>query len=179
MAFQMVPDQGTMKGAPGNEVTLFYRDPLKAIQTLLDRSSLAEHMEFAPYRLYRQKAVENDGSGAPQRTRSDDGQDKGPDDGSDDGSEERSENGSGDGPDSKSDDRSQEHSEIIPEGGSDYAPVEGSISEIETDSGGDSGGKLDEGLEEEVEEYENPGYERRFTEMSTAAWWWETQVIQI
>jgi Plavaka transposase len=99
MAFQMVPDHGTMKGAPGNEVTLFYRDPLKAIQSLLDRSSLAEHMEFAPYRLYQQKNVENDGSGSSQHTRSDAGQEKGPDD----GSEEQSENGSGDGPDSRSD----------------------------------------------------------------------------
>jgi hypothetical protein len=170
MAFQMVPDHGTMKGAPGNEVTLFYRDPLKAIQSLLDRSSLAEHMEFAPYRLYQQKNVENDGSGSSQHTQSDAGQEKGPDD----GSEEQSENGSGDGPDSKSDDRSEEQSEIMPGDGSDYLPAEESISEIETNSEGE----LDEGLEGEVEAHENPGYERRFTEMSTAAWWWETQVIQ-
>jgi hypothetical protein len=80
MAFQMAPDYGTVKGAPDNAVTLFYRDPLKAIQSLLDRSSLAEQMEFAPYRLYRQK------DDASQRTRSDDGENEGPDDRSENGS---------------------------------------------------------------------------------------------
>jgi hypothetical protein len=169
MAFQMIPDHGTVKGAPDNEVTLFYRDPLKAIQSLLDRSSLAGHMEFAPYRIYRQKDGGTDGSGSSQHTQSDDGQDKG----LGNGSEEQSENQSRDGSDHELNDGLDVQLEIMPGDGSDYLSVEGSISEMETDSHGE----LDEDLEGEVEAYENPGYERRFTEMSTAAWWWRAQVI--
>jgi hypothetical protein len=41
-----------IKGSSQNTAQLFYRDPLKAIEYLLNRPSLIEHMEFAPYRLF-------------------------------------------------------------------------------------------------------------------------------
>jgi hypothetical protein len=40
-------------------VTLYWRDPLAAIQSLLDRPSLAEHLEYAPRRVWDDDTKEN------------------------------------------------------------------------------------------------------------------------
>jgi hypothetical protein len=45
----IVPNSGTAVDL--EPATLYYRDPLAAIQSLLDRPSLAEHLEFSPRRV--------------------------------------------------------------------------------------------------------------------------------
>ncbi|PVF91462.1 hypothetical protein CPB86DRAFT_687103, partial [Serendipita vermifera] len=40
----IIPESGTIKG----QATLLYKDPLQAIQAILQKPSLEEHMEFAP-----------------------------------------------------------------------------------------------------------------------------------
>jgi hypothetical protein len=60
------PKYGHIKGSSDNVATFFYRCPLLAIQSLFDRPSLLEHMEFAPRRVYQPLdtvANENDGRG--------------------------------------------------------------------------------------------------------------------
>jgi hypothetical protein len=46
MSQKIIPDSGTIKG----EAILLYKDPIRAIQALLQKPSLGEHMEFAPRR---------------------------------------------------------------------------------------------------------------------------------
>jgi hypothetical protein len=38
-------------GTPSEDITLYYRDPLDAVQWLLDRPDLFDHMEFIPRRV--------------------------------------------------------------------------------------------------------------------------------
>jgi Plavaka transposase len=48
-SLDIVPNSGTtMDKKPA---TLYYRDPMAAIQSLLDRPSLAKHLEFSPRRV--------------------------------------------------------------------------------------------------------------------------------
>jgi hypothetical protein len=54
------PKYGTIKGSSDNRADLFYRCPLLAIQSLLDRPTLLEHMDFAPRRTYQQSEDIND-----------------------------------------------------------------------------------------------------------------------
>jgi hypothetical protein len=44
-----MPNSGTTVDL--EPATLYYRDPLAAIQSLLDRPSLAKHLEFSPHRV--------------------------------------------------------------------------------------------------------------------------------
>jgi hypothetical protein len=50
---EIIPRSGTAS----SPVHLCYRDPVKVIKSLLDRPSLAEHMTYAPQRVWRDKAA--------------------------------------------------------------------------------------------------------------------------
>jgi hypothetical protein len=56
------PKYGQIKGSPNNVATFFYHSPLVAIQSLFDRPSLSEHMEFAPRRVYQPLDTVADGN---------------------------------------------------------------------------------------------------------------------
>jgi len=47
-AKQVIPESGT----PLSPVVLYWQEPLAAIQSLLDRPSLADHLEFVPRRVW-------------------------------------------------------------------------------------------------------------------------------
>jgi hypothetical protein len=51
-AVDVVPESG----APLNDVTLYYRNPVDAIRTLLSRPDLKEAMEFTPRRVWETSA---------------------------------------------------------------------------------------------------------------------------
>lgn len=54
-AVDVTPDSGT----PLDKVTLYYRNPLDAIRTLLSRPDLKEAMEFTPRRVWETAARED------------------------------------------------------------------------------------------------------------------------
>lgn len=51
----VIPESGSDR----TPVTLYYRDPVDAVQSLLDRPSLAEHLDFTPRRAWRNKDRKN------------------------------------------------------------------------------------------------------------------------
>lgn len=67
---EVQPNYGTIKGSSNNRAALFYRSPLLAIQSLLDRPTLLEHMVFAPHRTYQETdAGQGQAGNQPNRER--------------------------------------------------------------------------------------------------------------
>jgi hypothetical protein len=50
---QIIPRSGTVKGP----LFLYYRDPIAAVRSLLDRPELAEHITFTPQRIWLNKSI--------------------------------------------------------------------------------------------------------------------------
>jgi hypothetical protein len=164
----LTPEAGTLKGLPGNQVVLLYRDPVKAIQSLLDRPSLADHMEFAPYRIFcptfgdDDECTSKDGN---KSTSEDDEQStsEGDDDSASNDDDDQSAHEEYDMDDSASEEDRSSSDEEVSVGK--RAPKKKKAAAKKAAAHFAAGGR--------------PGYERRFTEMSTAEYWWRTQVNSI
>jgi hypothetical protein len=157
----ITPESGTLKGLPDNQVVLLYRDPLKAIQSLLDRPSLANHMEFAPYRIFCPTAGGDNESASEEE----DDEPTSEEEEDESTSEDDDDESAGEEDHSSSDEDTYAAKKVAAKraAGKRAAAKKAAAEKVAAHIA--AGGK--------------PGYERRFTEMSTAEYWWRTQVIRL
>jgi hypothetical protein len=181
----MIPEAGTLKGLPDNQVVLLYRDPLKAIQSLLDRPSLANHMEFAPYRIFcptvggdNESASKEDDE--PTSEEEEDESTSEDDDGESAGEEDHS----------SSDEYTSAAKKVAAKtAAGKKAAAKKAVAKkaaAKKVAAKKAAAKKAAGKKAAAEKAAahiaaggRPGYERRFTEMSTAEYWWRTQVIRL
>ncbi len=158
----ITPEAGTLKGLPDNQVVLLYRDPLKAIQSLLDRPSLADHMEFAPYRIFCPT------TGGDNKSASEGEEDEPPSEDDDESTSEDDDDESAGKEDHSSDEDASAAKKATAKRAAEKRAAEKNAAAKKTAA---------EKAATHIAAGGKPGYERRFTEMSTAEYWWRTQVI--
>jgi hypothetical protein len=153
---EVEPKYGTIRGSSNNTALLFHRNPLLAIQSLLDRPTLLEHMDFAPQRIYQ-------GTGT---TDNEDDEDDGDDGDEDDGDEDNDD-------DEDNQDEDEDEGEYDEEG-----EDEDNEDENEDDTDDNSGIEASTAKSRDAAKKKKnlPTRERIYTEISTGDWWWRTQV---